>query len=899
MAVLHKIKATAQTCTRGSFSLLAAAVMVFAAGASAQNLDTAYVPFRVNVDATATAQLASGEKFEKLVRAGSTDTLHIISESTTPVISSKVPKPVAMHSSRGKISLELSRQSYKGVDIALYSLDGKQIMHARADASETIKSISHPNIRMGVYVLSVKGISGSIFTTRLTHSGGGMNIDVAFAGENISSASPMEKALPGDWTITVSAEGHLDTSYAFVPETGRGKHSVHHITLRQAWPYSSSAEDEPSSSSAVVLSSSSLAVVPSSSSVVVVPSSSSVVTPSYSSAVVVSSSSSFTVAPSSSSVAVVLSSSSVVALSSSSMVAPSSSSAVVVSSSSSVAVVPSSSSVAVVLSSSSVVALSSSSMVTPSYSSAVVVSSSSSVAVVPSSSSAVVIPSSSSAEDEPSSSSSLPVSSSSAEPLTCGSVPVLGYATIPITPPALTCGNGGTATSVRWLGSPAINWNNPKEGTYSGISVMANCGTATNLIASCPGTLAVRPMISCSMVGTGYEGVAITPAIACSDGSEPFDIVFSGYLPNLDNPALGDYAVFAEADCGHGTTPTVFCGTLKINPATLTCGSVPASVYEGAEITPPALTCNNGKTATDITWSANAPNWSNPATGTYSSISTTANCGSVTRTASCNGTLTVNPATLICGSVPADGFSGFAITPPALTCNNGKTATDITWSANAPNWSNPATGTYSGISAMANCGSVTKTASCSGSLQVYKIVTIGTQTWMAENLNYNTSGSKCYDNLESNCNTYGRLYDWSTAMNLTSSCNSSTCSSLIKSPHRGICPAGWHIPSDADWDALMTVVGDSAGTKLKTVSGWNNFNGASGNGTDEFGFSALPGGLFTTGFVNVGYHGFWWSATENGASDAYDWNICYYLSYIQKRGGDGKSSLFSVRCVHD
>jgi uncharacterized protein (TIGR02145 family) len=642
--------------------------MVFAAGAFAQSMDTAYVPFRVNVDATATAQLAGGEKFEKLVRAGSTDTLHIISESTSPVISGKVPKPVAMHSSRGKISLELSRQLYKGVDIALYSLNGKQIMHARADASETIKSISHPNVKMGVYVLSVMGISGSIFTTRLTHSGGGMNIDVSLANENFSSASLMEKALPGNWTITVSAEGHLDTSYAFVPEAGRGKHSVHHITLRQthhiqssssveAVPSSSSVGDEPYSSSTAVVPLSSVVVVSSSSLVVVVPSSSSAVAPS--------------------------SSSSAVAPSSSTEITPSSSSSVVV-----------------------------------------VVPSSSSAEAVPSSSSAEDELSSSSIEDEPSSSSSVPVSSSSAEPLVCGSVPTFGYATRQITPPALTCGNGEKATGITWLGSPPIDWNNPKGETYSGISVIANCGTAKNLMASCSGTLTVQPMISCSIASTAvYEGVEITPpTLACSDGSVPSGIVFSGSVLNWDNPAVGVYAVSAEADCGFGTTPTDLCGILTVNPAALTCGSVPASGISDVAITPPVLICNNGKTATDVAWSG-APDWSNPAIGTYSGISVTAACGSVTKTADCGGSLKVNPATLTCGSVPVNGFSGFEITQPVLTCSNGKTAAGIAWSANAPDWSSPATGTYSGISATADCGTSSGlTASCGGSLTVQPVI---------------------------------------------------------------------------------------------------------------------------------------------------------------------------------
>ena len=828
MAVLHSIKATAQACTRGSFSLLAAAAMVFAAGAFAQSMDTAYVPFRVNVNATATAQLAGGVKFEKLVRAGSTDTLHIISESTTPVISSKVPKPVAMHSSRGKISLELSRQSYKGVDIALYSLNGKQIMHAKADASEILKSISHPNVRMGVYVLSVKGISGNAFTTRLTHSGGGMNIDVSLANENFSSGSPMEKSLPGDWTITVSAEGHLDTSYAFVPEAGRGNTPVQNITLRQSSsPSSSSAEDEPSSSS--------------------------------------------------------------------------------------------------------------------------------SSEVVPSSSSAEDEPSSSSTEDEPSSSSSEPPSSSSAELLICGSVPALGYATIPITPPALVCGNGETATYISWLGSPAIDWNNPNGGTYSDISVTANCGSEY-LTASCPGTLTVQPMISCSMAwSTGVESFAIAPpAIACSDGSVPFDIAFSG-SPDWENPAAGSYDVLAEANCGQGALPKISCGTLTVNPVTLTCGSVlDYNIEESLEIIPPHLTCSHGTLGTPA-WE-NAPNWNDPMPGTYSNISATANCGLLTKTANCSGTLTVSPATLICGSVPISGFSGIAIIPPVLTCSNGKMATDIAWSASAPNWDSPAIGTYNDISATANCGLATKTANCSSSLsvscsgndntstqycsegtmkeygsvtlgdQTYKTIVIGTQTWMAENLNYYVEGSKCFGEdgevitdsrdedynpitktlsnaeVQANCEKYGRLYDWSTSMVFESSCNSEYCSDQVQEKHQGICPSGWHIPSDAEWTTLTDYVGDSStATKLKAASGWNSFNGIIG-GTDQFGFSALPGGSgYLDGSFNnvgIGIQGFWWSTTGYNYIEAYSGYIHNGVE-ILFQGIIPKSSLLSVRCVQD
>jgi len=160
--------------------------------------------------------------------------------------------------------------------------------------------------------------------------------------------------------------------------------------------------------------------------------------------------------------------------------------------------------------------------------------------------------------------------------------------------------------------------------------------------------------------------------------------------------------------------------------------------------------------------------------------------------------------------------------------------------------------------------------------KIYKTVQIGTQIWMAENLNYNASGSKCYNNKPKNCAEYGRLYSWDTA--------------------NEVCPFGWHLPSDSEWTALMNFVGSSAGTKLKTTSGWND----NGNGTDEFGFAALPGGYGYSGgsFSDLGYSGLWWSATECIANCAYV--RCMYYGYSEvNRFYDDKSNLFSVRCVKD
>jgi uncharacterized protein (TIGR02145 family) len=178
---------------------------------------------------------------------------------------------------------------------------------------------------------------------------------------------------------------------------------------------------------------------------------------------------------------------------------------------------------------------------------------------------------------------------------------------------------------------------------------------------------------------------------------------------------------------------------------------------------------------------------------------------------------------------------------------------------------------------------------------------------MAENLNYNVAGSRCYNDDESYCDTYGRLYDWSTAMALSSTCNSSTCSGQVQTKHRGICPSVWHIPSDAECDIRVQYVdtkwtsmtdGNVAGTKLKAISGWNDYSSSSGNGTDDYGFAALPGGYGSSvGFFNnAGGYGYWWSASEYNAFDAYTRRMYYEYAY---RANGGKPTLYSVRCLQD
>ena len=170
--------------------------------------------------------------------------------------------------------------------------------------------------------------------------------------------------------------------------------------------------------------------------------------------------------------------------------------------------------------------------------------------------------------------------------------------------------------------------------------------------------------------------------------------------------------------------------------------------------------------------------------------------------------------------------------------------------------------------------------------KTYRKIKIGNQTWMAEDLNYDVPGvttDVCYEYSVDSC--VRRLYNWPTAMNGASS------SSASPSGVQGACPVGWHLPSDAEWTTLTNYVGSSiAGTKLKSSTGWSNYIGVP-MGTDDYGFSALPGG-------NVIDLGVWLSATEFDASLIWGRNMGYNYEYVG-RSSNGKTTLFLVRCVED
>jgi len=189
--------------------------------------------------------------------------------------------------------------------------------------------------------------------------------------------------------------------------------------------------------------------------------------------------------------------------------------------------------------------------------------------------------------------------------------------------------------------------------------------------------------------------------------------------------------------------------------------------------------------------------------------------------------------------------------------------------------------------------------------KTYKSVKIGTQTWMSENLNYDVDGSRCYADNPANCDQYGRLYDWATAMALPASCNSNSCSGDIKPKHQGICPSGWHIPSNEDWDKLLRYVDGTSGTSSpydsETAGEYLQWASSCGYFEDVFSFSALMGGYGYSGgnFFGVGQYGGWWSASEYSSIFAYGRDMWDCDQQVLYDSDNDKSFLFSVRCLQD
>ena len=164
----------------------------------------------------------------------------------------------------------------------------------------------------------------------------------------------------------------------------------------------------------------------------------------------------------------------------------------------------------------------------------------------------------------------------------------------------------------------------------------------------------------------------------------------------------------------------------------------------------------------------------------------------------------------------------------------------------------------------------------------YKYVTIGNQVWMAENLNYTTKDSWCYDNNNENCIIYGRLYTWNAAMMA--------------------CPRGWHLPCNDEWKQLIDFLGGNrvAGGRMKEA-GTSHSKSPNRKTTNSREFKALLGG-FSYGFGRfngLGTHAYFWSSTFiNSSSNAWS-QILYFNNADVTRSYSNKDEWFSVRCILD
>jgi hypothetical protein len=222
---------------------MVAIVAVFSKGVFAQY---AAVPFLVNVDATVKAEIwrkcLRHVEEQISVTANQVDTMRLYLGDCLGVRYSaqrQTSVPAIVSNLGGKVTVNLPTQSYKNAEISLYTVTGKRILRNNVSVSSAVNSVSRPNIAMGIYLLTVKGVDGNVITSRLTHSGGGLNINVAFGNgsENRSVVSQMSKKtydeLGENWTITVSTTiaGYEDIVYGL--HVVAGVNALQNITLRE------------------------------------------------------------------------------------------------------------------------------------------------------------------------------------------------------------------------------------------------------------------------------------------------------------------------------------------------------------------------------------------------------------------------------------------------------------------------------------------------------------------------------------------------------------------------------------------------------------------------------------------------------------------------------------------
>lgn len=248
-------------------------------------------------------------------------------------------------------------------------------------------------------------------------------------------------------------------------------------------------------------------------------------------------------------------------------------------------------------------------------------------------------------------------------------------------------------------------------------------------------------------------------------------------------------------------------------------------------------------------------------------------------------------------------FSAQASSSSAANTSSGN------YSSFSPTLSSSVEGTSSGVysssggssssveSYVRSCTYVESSDLLDCSEKAYKTTVIGSQVWMAENLNYVTqSGSACFGDVATNCGTYGRLYSWPVA-------------------HQ-ICPEGWHLPTSDDWDKMLAQVASTYGyeksedgiypgvaRELKFIGNWKAYSSASASNSTGFGAQAggvIPSVAASSTPYPAGQFGLWWSSTQTGTYNGIVYNFYFTMTYSDNnayRYSMPEDALLSVRCL--
>ncbi len=260
----------------------------------------------------------------------------------------------------------------------------------------------------------------------------------------------------------------------------------------------------------------------------------------------------------------------------------------------------------------------------------------------------------------------------------------------------------------------------------------------------------------------------------------------------------------------------------------------------------------------------------------------------------------------ICGD--CDDESSSSITPKSSERETSVSSSSAKSSSSNTNACTVAKLSSSSVAQAKGCNEQGQT-DCSGTItdkrdnQTYKVIKIGEQWWMAENLNYKTENSFCYKDSTEYCDKYGRLYTWAAAIDSAeTSCGyGSKC--CIGYPARGICPEGWHIPLSDEYEILEKAVNGYSGDKLKSTSGWREETGTSGNGGDYFLFNGLPAGerdpFGNFGREHLNTH--FWTASERNQDTTYCMGLGYNYAghYMYPTSKCEKRMGSSIRCIKD